>query len=277
MPARAEGSGLESFPSVRPRVVIEPLDKPAPELCWREVRNFFSALEIGDRTMWATYDQPDWRITSVSYQVVAGRVRVHGIEGLEVLGAEYIEEAAWAPEERRFFLAVSGDWARWLGTLSGPPGQRVLRTLRDEGFDQDWGSFVTRLRDTRRFERGPDGSIAQRHGPDHPGDNAGILGMVKVTVGEREFECVHVLEVPPCPSEEDLLVESFVSAQRGRLILCRRYNGRLASFGNRRPWDEELPTATRLVVDGVTFVHWYDCLGHVALGLDPADYEFLAA
>jgi len=270
MSAGFGSKGPEGFPSLRPQVVIEPLDSPAPELSWHEVRNFFSALEVGDQAMWAIYDQPDCRLTSVSDQFVAGRIKVHGIEGLEILGVEYTEEASWAPEERSFFVAVSADRARWLGTLSGRPGQRVLRTVADEGFEADWGSFVTRLRDTGRFERRPDGSIVQRHGPDHPGDNAGIFGMAKVSVGEREFECVHVIEVPFSPTEHDILMESFVSVELGRLILGRRYNGRLARFGNHRPWDEELPASHRLVVDGITFVHWYDCLGHIATGLDLA-------
>ena len=52
----------------------------------------------------------------------------------------------------------------------------------------------------------------------------------------------------------------------GRTVYWRRYNGRLwrvdpqASGEKSTPWDERLSDQARIVVDGCTFVHWYDCL-----------------
>jgi len=64
----------------------------------------------------------------------------------------------------------------------------------------------------------------------------------------------------------------------GRLIACRRDNARLWGhagcrvFADRALWDEHPPDAQRLVVDGVPFVHWHDCLGRLAVGVVPGDY-----
>ena len=85
--------------------------------------------------------------------------------------------------------------------------------------------------------------------------------------GERAFRCLRVIDVGPV-SEEEVLIEAFVD-ERGRTVLARRYNGRLwAQSRYKTPWDERLPDALRIVIDGVTFVHWYDCLTDVAFSAD---------
>ena len=56
--------------------------------------------------------------------------------------------------------------------------------------------------------------------------------------------------------------------KNGRTVLFRRYNGRKWKLGGeRRPWDEAFPEHRRLVIEGVTYVHWYDCLTGLACGL----------
>ncbi|MCE5237966.1 hypothetical protein LLH23_05690 [bacterium] len=271
------GGKPQPFPELRPDLRVEPLDRPAPELHWREVRNGFSRLQIGDHTMWTMYDPPDWRLTYLMDVHMIGKVELHGVEGLELQDDEYDHERDWQVSRSWTFIAATAEQGRWLGTDRRRRGVRVLRTFLDEGFDDDWGSFALVLRDTGRFARQADGALAQRHTPDDPDDRAGVLGMAKLTVGERKFECVHVIDVPAQPTERDALMECFVRPDDGRLIICRRYNGRLWGHGNkvyadRGPWDEHLPDAQRLVVDGVPFIHWYDCLGHIAVGVDPDDY-----
>jgi len=264
----------QPFPEVRPALRVEPLDEPAPELHWRELRNYFTLLEpqLGDRAMWAIYDPPDWHLANLSDVRAVGQVRLHGVEGLELVEDEYDHERGWQCERHSTFVAASEGRGRWLGHERVVNGVRVVHTFLDPYFEEDWGSFPTTLRDTGRFARQPDGSLAQRHGPDDGDDLSGVLGMARVTVGDRQFDCVHVLQVPPEPTDSDSLMESFVRLDDGRLIACRRYNGRFWGHGNKRyadrgPWDEYLPQAQQLTVDGIVFVHWYDCLGHLALGL----------
>ncbi len=274
------GDKPQPFPEVRPDLRVEPLDRPAPELHWREVRNFFSALQpqVGDHTMWVMYDPPDWRLTHLMDVRAAGRVRLHGVEGIELVEDEYDHENNWRCSRQSTFVVADDRRGRWLGNDRVVKGVRVIRTFLDPDFEEDWGSFRLVLRDTGRFARQLDGSLVRRHGLDHEGDCASVLGMARVSVGERRFDCVHVIDVVAEPTERDLLMESFVRPDDGRLIICRRYNARLwghahcQAFADRGPWDEHLPHAQRLVVDGVPFIHWYDCLGHLAVGVDPDDY-----
>lgn len=85
-------------------------------------------------------------------------------------------------------------------------------------------------------------------------------GVFTVRVGERTFTCLRVIDVDEDAGEDGILVEAYLEPG-GRTVLFRRYNGRLWKLGpTRPPWDEALPEHRCLVIDGVVFVHWYDCL-----------------
>ncbi|MBQ6095431.1 MAG: hypothetical protein IJL09_08495 [Lachnospiraceae bacterium] len=50
--------------------------------------------------------------------------------------------------------------------------------------------------------------------------------------------------------------------QNGRTILWRRFNKNdwhIEHYGG-KPWSEQLPENDRLIVDGETYVQWYDCI-----------------
>lgn len=142
------------------------------------------------------------------------------------------------------------------------------RARRPEGTVKRWFSTARHhLRERMEVSsslvvepRKPDGCVFSRRA-DQP--DSSVVGVWVVTVGERAFRCLRVIDVGPV-SEEEVLIEAFVD-ERGRTVLARRYNGRLwAQSRYKTPWDERLPDALRIVIDGVTFVHWYDCLTDVA-------------
>ena len=143
-------------------------------------------------------------------------------------------------------------------------GERRLSTFLDEGFADDWGGEeARRLRDGGRFAEKEEGRITQRN----CGSGEIGAGMFSVRIGNRSFTCLRVIDVDANPDEEQTLVEAYLT-ESGRTVLFRRYNGRRWKLGEkRRPWDEQLPDHQQLVVDGVTFVHWYDCLTGLACGL----------
>ncbi len=269
------GDEPQPFPERRPAFSVKPLPGPVPDLDWPESRNYFSLVELGDHTMWAIYEPPDWRLYNVYDQRMVREVRIHGLVGLEAVNTVYEEDKEWHPSPGgSTFVRLDDERGQVLGTQGMQGDTWVLRTFLDEGFGDDWWGWVRCLRDTGRFEVREDGSIAQRHAQDDSEDNTGVVGRCLVTVGHREFECVRLLQVPSTPTETDLLMESFVRLD-GRLILDRRYNARswgharCQAYRDRGPWDEHLPHAERLVVDGVPFIHWYDCFGHIALGIEP--------
>ena len=263
----------QPFPERRPEFTVVPRPGPVPAVDWAEFRNYFSRVEPGDHTLWAMYEPPDWRLYCVYDQRVGRAVSVHGLTGREVASVRAEEEGQWQPTPGlSVFVRLDEARGQILGTQRLEGDTLVLRTFLDEGFAEDWWGWARRQQDTGRFTVQADGSLTQRHPPDDAEDNTGVVGRCLLTVGTREFECVRLLQVPGTPTDSDLLMESFVRLD-GRLLLDRRYNARYwgharsQAFRDRGPWDEYLPEAEKLVVDGVTFTHWYDCFGQVALGL----------
>ncbi len=105
-----------------------------------------------------------------------------------------------------------------------------------------------------------------------PGTQIEGMGVYDVQIGERSFTCLRVIDVSHTISEENILMEGYLTRE-GRTVLCRRYNGRywgrkIAAFATRLPWDEHLPDSNRIIIDDTVFVHWYDCLSDRACGLE---------
>ena len=62
------------------------------------------------------------------------------------------------------------------------------------------------------------------------------------------------------PYNTGVVSEQFLD-ENGKTILWRRFNRddwRFAQY--ERLWSEQLPDNDRLIVNGVTYVQWYDCI-----------------
>ena len=263
------------FPEQRPEIRITPSDEQPFEVDWRELAWWFAIPELGDRTLWATYDPPEWRLTSYTDMLTLRRAVVHGIDGVEIAAIAQELEDKEQTHPWTFFACLTQTRAQYLATMSLQNGKRRLYTLLDEDFDIDWGESQRCVRSTGRFVEQPDGSYRQSAQHVRPGEEVEAMGVYEVSIGERSFTCLRVLDVSPTPSEQDELMEGYLTRE-GRTVLCRRYNGRRwqraegSAHEEKPPWDEEFPTHNRIVIDDVTFVHWYDCLTDQAFEIDPS-------
>lgn len=189
---------------------------------------------------------------------------VHGLDCAEVEVAVWERETGRGPGEWTMWGRLTNDTVEWLAVADLTEGRRRLSTSPDEEFAENWGGPVPRrLEDKGRFAEEAAGVLTQRE------RTAGEIGagMFTVQIGERQFTCLRVLDADPDPQPGSVLLEAYLT-RKGRTLLCRRYNERSwGSASGRAPWDEALPANARLIVDGVTFVHWYDCLTGLAVGL----------
>jgi len=274
MNAPKPGQKSQPFPRKRPEVTIAPSRAKLFGLRSRLLPGWGVPLEPGRSGWMAWYDPPGWGLTSVSYMPATRLAEVHGVEGVEIPMLD------WEPPEARWregytHVARLTDTAvQWLATSHVRKGSRVLRTFMDDGFESDWGESSRVLEDTGRLVD-DDGGFRIAGGPDKTVHDVLAQGMFRVTVGERRFTCLRVIDLRTGVGgsgqlEREILSESFYT-RRDRLVLFRRYNGRLWAIDRAgrggRPWDEQLPDHARLVIDGAVFVHWYDCLTDVSLAL----------
>ena len=262
------------FPMVRPEITIKPSRARPFQVDLRETVWWFAIPEVGDCTLWSIYDPPDWRLTSFTRMRGVREASVHGVECIELGVDEWTPEDGWQADAWIMFARLTETAAQWLGNLRVVDGRRRLYTFLDEGFDVDWGESPRELADTGRLTMRDDGTYRLAGVPEDAVDDMFGAGVFRVCVGERRFTCLRVLEIDVPPSESGILSVGYVTRQ-GRTVLDRRYNGRQwarhegSSFAKQPPWDERFPDHDRIVINGVTYVHWYDCLSHTALGIEP--------
>ncbi len=263
------GSKRQPFPVRRPEIIITESQIKPFSVDFRELPWWFGIPEVGDRTLWSIYDPPDWRIISVTDMQAVRPAKIHDLDCVEINVDVWEPKTGWMPSYCTDYGRLTDDSVQWLAISQIRDGRRMFRTFLDEDFNEDWAPMVRRMEDRSRFVLQEDGSFKQRcHSPEVIG-----AGMFSVKVGERSFICLRVLDVEDKPTERDMLMEAYLT-QEGRTVLCRRYNGRLWKVEEGKPtWDEKFPEHNRIVIDGVTFVHWYDCLTGLALGFDESYKE----
>lgn len=263
MSAHKAGSKAQPFPRRRPEIRISPSRAAAFAVDCQELRWWFGRPVKGDQTIWAMYEPPRWRASWVYHMRTLRDASIHGIEATEIEVDVWEKESGWAPAKWTMWGRLTEDAVQWLAVSDLEGDRRRLRTFLDQDFEADWGGEEPRrLEDKGRFTGGESGVFSQR---ERAAGEAGV-GMFTVRVGGRQFTCLRVIAVDPEQSD-GILMEVYLTRE-GRTVLCRRYNER--SWGRERgrpPWDEALPDHQRLVIDGMTFVHWYDCLTGLTLGM----------
>jgi hypothetical protein len=86
-----------------------------------------------------------------------------------------------------------------------------------------------------------------------------IVGRYNVTIGGKTYDTVCIMDIGKYNS--GIISEQFLD-KSGRTILWRRFNpdNWLVERYGGKTWSERFPNSERLVVNGVTCVHSYDCI-----------------
>ena len=136
----------------------------------------------------------------------------------------------------------------------------------DKDFGVDWGEEGRIFQDRGRFAQQADGSYTQTS--DDP--TAMGTGMFRVKIGPKSFTCLRVFywdyydQTGPLKDKRMTMIEAFFT-KAGRTVYQRHYceqtSGKKLSMGF-----DDLPGRPPVVVDGVTFLPWYDYLTHIGWG-----------
>jgi len=223
----------------------------------------------------------------VSHYRVERPAAIHWVRGVEVLSDKWRPETGWIHDTpSRSFYSLTPTHLRWLGELGTEcgcfgPEYRVLHTFLDSN-DEDWREPVDfrrrlehaqtsrHLEDIGRYVEQPDGSYKQQRGRRYQRTEGLGAGVHRVRIGDRTFTCLRVMQVHP--DMPDVLDVGFITRQ-GRTVLHRRYeeNHCLPGQANMRgcdTWTEAYPDNDRIVLDGRTFVVWYEVIATFAFGFE---------
>ena len=282
MRSKTMGAGQQRpFPRFRPEVRIAASQEDAFRIDFKELAWWFIVPEAGDRVRHGSYGpsrdgEAPWRLSQTVSLAASRPAVIHGRPCVEVEVEEH-HLAAMAgdhtPTEKkdrivRVWGRLADDSVEWMAVESlGADGTRELMTFLDEGFHDDWDPSPRLIEDRGCLRQQADGSLTvQAAIPQITG-----AGVFDVHIGERCFTCMRVFDLEREASERDVLVEAYVT-RTGRTVLFRRYNGNRwgkkdappHNWGEEMTWEEDLPHNHRMVIDGVTFVHYYDSLTDAA-------------
>lgn len=85
-----------------------------------------------------------------------------------------------------------------------------------------------------------------------------IVRRYTVTIVGKSYETVCIMDIETCDCG---VVSDQLLDMDGKTILWRRYNRYDWAIDRyKKPWSEQLPENDRLIVNGTTYVHWYDCI-----------------
>lgn len=251
---------MKKLPEMIPAYKIE-LNEEAPfPVKWEELMGWFLVPKLGEKLTWGMYDIPSRKCSHVYDMKVTGRAKVHGIEGVELTAREASYSNKKEVIDRTFVAQLTDTHCRYLATIRNDGNVRNYITFLDgDEFLPNWGFGEDNCGNETNLS--PKGDIRRVGTEITTADKVfllDIVGRYTVSINGKAYDTVCVMDVETYDC--GVVSEQFLD-QNGRTILWRRFNRddwAIEHYGKR--WSEQLPDNERLTVNGITYVHWYDCI-----------------
>lgn len=251
---------MKKMPEFLPEYKIEVSTKESFSVKWEELMGWFLVPKLGEKISWGMYDIPSRKCSHVYDMEVIGKAKVHGIEGVELTAQETACSGAQGVSERSFVAQLTDTHCRYLAMLSKDGDVRNYVTFLDGdefmlnwGFGEDNCGNETNLTPRGYIQR-TDTTVVSRD-KDFLLD---IVGRYQITIGGKSYDTVCVMDIETYNC--GVVSEQFLD-QNGKTILWRRFNrDDWAIDRYKTKWSEQLPENEKLTVNGITYVHWYDCI-----------------
>ena len=95
------------FPQTRPAVKISKSTEKVDEIDFVELRWWFAIPQLGDRTMWASYDAETLELTSVKDMVATVPASIHRVDCTEIQINEWSREQGWRLADGFFYSRIT--------------------------------------------------------------------------------------------------------------------------------------------------------------------------
>lgn len=252
---------VKKIPDYLPEYTIEKSDKEPFSVKWEELMGWFLVPKLGESLSWGMYDMPSRKLDYHYDMKVTGRAIVHGIEGVEIDVEETDGNGKKGGNiERSFVAQLTDTHCRYLAALREQNGLKQYITFLDgDAFMPNWGFGEDNCGNETNLS--PKGDIKRTDNEVVSADKdflLDIVGRYNVTINGKTYDTVCVMDIETYNT--GVVSEQFLD-KNGKTVLWRRFNRNdwaIERYG--KPWAELLPENDRLVINGQTFVHWYDCV-----------------
>lgn len=251
---------MKKMPEFIPEYKIEPSAEAPFSVKWEELMGWFLIPKLGEKLSWGMYDIPSRKCSRVFNMQVTGKAKVHGIEGVELTARDASCLDKKDVIDRVFVAQLTDTHCRYLATIRNDGDVRNYITFLDgDEFLPNWGFGENNCgNETNLAVKGDikrSGSVVTSADKTFLLD---IVGRYTVTIGGKRYDTVCVMDIETYDS--GVVSEQFLD-KNGKTVLWRRYNRDDWAFDRyKKKWSEQLPNNDRLSVNGVTYVHWYDCI-----------------
>lgn len=265
-PPKPKGDNtMKVLPETMPAYTIEKTEKPPFSVKCEQLAGWVIVPRLGEECNMGMYYGADGRMQGHIETKVVGEAEIYGIRGVEIEAVEcdmedYYRTEVISRNERKFIAQLTDTHSRFLAETHIEDGVRMVHTfVDDDEFTENWGYGEDNCGTPVRIYPK---NLIERHGNTVSGrvkpEVTDIVGRYNVTVNGKAYDTVCVMDLncfnDPVVSEDYL-------DEHGRTVLWRRFNRDDWAFDRYgKLWSEMLPENERLTVNGVTYVHWYDCI-----------------
>lgn len=251
---------MKKLPEYLPVYTIEASKEAAFDVKWEELMGWFLVPKIGEKLSWGMYDIPSCKCNHIYDLKVTGKAKVHGIEGVELTAREANYSQKKEVINRTFVAQLTDSHCRFLATLRTDGDVRNYITFLDGdefmpnwGFGEDNCGNETNLAPKGDIKR--EGNVVTSLDKEFLLD---IVGRYTVTINGKSYDTVCVMDIETYNA--GVVSEQFLD-QNGRTILWRRFNRNDWAYDRYgKLWSEQLPENEQLIINGQTYVQWYDCI-----------------
>lgn len=251
---------MKRLPEYLPAYTIE-ASKEAPfPVKWEELMGWFLVPKLGEELSWGMYDIPSRKCNHIYDLKVTGKAKVHGIEGVELTAREANYSVKKEVINRTFVAQLTDTHCRFLASLRNDGDVRNYITFLDGdefmpnwGFGEDNCGNETNLAPKGDIKR--EGNVVTSLDKEFLLD---IVGRYTVTINGKSYDTVCVMDIETYNA--GVVSEQFLDRE-GRTILWRRFNRNDWAYDTYgKLWSEQLPENEQLIINGQTYVQWYDCI-----------------
>ena len=251
---------MKKLPEFIPAYKIEASGEAPFSVKWEELMGWFLVPKLGEKLSWGMYDIPSRKCSHVYDMQVTGKAKVHGIEGVELTAREASCSNKKEVINRTFVAQLTDTHCRYLATLRNDGDVRNYITFLDgDEFMPNWGFGEDNCGNETNLA--VKGDILRTGADVTTADKdflLDIVGRYTVTIGGKSYDTVCVMDIETYNC--GVVSEQYLD-QNGKTILWRRFNRNDWAINRcKKTWSELLPENERITVNGVTYVHWYDCI-----------------
>lgn len=250
---------MKKLPKYLPTYQIKFTGKDIFPIRHEELPGMLIIPRAGEKLSFGMYDFPAKKLTGTYHMEVTNEVVLHGVRGVEIK-SNYTSTSE--PDESNIIFAqLTNTFCRYLGGMTvDDSGTRSIVTFVDDAFDSAYGIGENNCGfEVERKHRGDiilsEGDLSAKIGK----DVSDIVGRYTVTLGGKVYDTVRLVDIEA--SNSSYMMAEYYLDKHGRTILWRRFNRDDWAFDRyQKKWTEILPENERLIINGETYVHWYDCI-----------------